>query len=87
MHCEKFLSVFLISLFAGFTACSAGSPLAGSNFWTWGGYGVPQHEDSRWRPGDPLVGDPPQEPQDLNSVFAGDESTLAIIRRHYDNLP
>jgi mannan endo-1,4-beta-mannosidase len=63
-----------------------GSPLAGSNFWTWGGYGVPQHEDFRWRPGDPLTGDPPQEPQGLNSVFADDISTLAIIRRHYENL-
>lgn len=64
----------------------AGSPVAGSNFWTWGGYGVPQHEDSRWRPGDPFVGDPPQEPQGLNSVFATDESTLEVIRNHHDTI-
>jgi mannan endo-1,4-beta-mannosidase len=64
----------------------AGSPVAGTNFWTWGGYGEPQHEDARWRPGDPFVGDPPQEPQGLNSVFAGDESTLKVIRDHHDNI-
>jgi mannan endo-1,4-beta-mannosidase len=64
----------------------AGSPVAGTNFWTWGGYGEPQHEDARWRPGDPFVGDPPQEPQGLNSVFAGDESTLAVIRDHHDTI-
>ena len=64
----------------------AGSPVAGTNFWTWGGYGEPQHDDARWRPGDPFVGDPPQEPQGLNSVFAGDESTLKVIRDHHDNI-
>jgi len=63
-----------------------GSPVAGTNFWTWGGYGEPQHEDARWRPGDPFVGDPPQEPQGLNSVFAGDDSTLEVIRNHHDTI-
>jgi len=58
------------------------SPLAGTNFWSWGGYGVPQHDDARWRPGDPFVGDPPQEPQGLNSVFASDLTTLDVIRQH-----
>jgi mannan endo-1,4-beta-mannosidase len=63
-----------------------GSPLAGTNLWSWGGFGIPQHRDSRWRPGDPFTGDPPQEPQGLNSVFACDTTTLFIIARHSDNI-
>lgn len=56
--------------------------LAGTNIWSWGGLGVAQGEDFWWKPGDPFVGDPPQEPQGLNSVYADDESTLEIIRNH-----
>jgi len=64
----------------------SGSPVAGTNFWSWGGLGIPQHDDARWRPGDPFVGDPPQEPQGLNSVFANDMTTLEIIRSHAEKL-
>lgn len=60
--------------------------LAGSNFWSWGGLGEAQHDDFWWRTGDPFVGDPPQEPQGLNSVFADDQSTLEIIKVHSINL-
>ena len=63
-----------------------GRPIAGSNFWSWGGLGIPKHEDGRWRPGHPFVGDPPQEPQGLNSVFASDKSTLEIIKKHAEFL-
>lgn len=56
--------------------------LAGTNIWSWGGIGAAQHEDFWWRPGDPFLGDPPQEPQGLNSVFADDSSTLEIIKKH-----
>lgn len=59
---------------------------AGTNFWSWGGFGEAQHSDYHWRVGDPFVGDPPQEPQGLNSVFAGDESTIAIIKAHAERL-
>jgi len=59
-----------------------GGAAAGTNFWSWGGLGVPQQEDDRWRPGDPFVGDPPQEPQGLNSVFASDSTTIEVIRAH-----
>lgn len=60
-----------------------GGPLSGSNFWAWGGFGRAVHDDAVWRPGDGnFVGDPPQEPQGLNSVFATDESTLQVLRRH-----
>jgi len=56
--------------------------LAGTNFWSWGGFGEAQNEDYCWLEGDPFTGDPPQEPQGLNSVFATDESTLEIIKNH-----
>lgn len=58
-------------------------PLAGSNFWAWGGAGRALHSDFMMKPGDTTyVGDPPQEPQGRNSVFDSDASTLAIIRAH-----
>lgn len=52
--------------------------LAGCNFWGWGGIAEPIHK--AWQPGDPYTGDPAQEDQGLNSVFASDSSTIAIIR-------
>jgi mannan endo-1,4-beta-mannosidase len=60
----------------------AGAPIAGSNFWAWGGEGRAQHPDGMWRQGDSFVGDPPQEPQGRNSVFVSDTSTLRILREH-----
>ena len=38
----------------------------------------PQHE--QWQPGDDYTGDPAQEAQGLNSVFASDSTTLAVIK-------
>ena len=62
------------------TNAVAGGPFAGSNFWTWGGYGRASDPDEAvWRRGDQFTGDPPQEPQGRNSVFATDASTLAIL--------
>jgi mannan endo-1,4-beta-mannosidase len=58
------------------------APIAGSNFWAWGGFGRAQSQDFIWRNGDPFTGDPPQEAQGLNSVFAGDKATLEILREH-----
>ena len=54
-----------------------GGKLAGANFWGWGGLADPAHET--WQPGDEYTGDPAQEAQGLNSVFADDRSTIAII--------
>lgn len=56
-----------------------GGKLAGLNFWGWGGFAQPAHET--WQPGDDYTGDPAQEAQGLNSVFAADSSTVAIIRQ------
>ncbi len=59
---------------------AAGGPFAGSNFWSWGGLGqASDPEEAVWRRGDQFTGDPPQEPQGRNSVFASDLSTLAVI--------
>lgn len=59
-----------------------GAPVAGSNFWGWGGLGRARSADFIWREGDPFTGDPPQEPQGLNSVFDVDASTLKILKEH-----
>ena len=56
-------------------------PLAGCNFWSWGGYAVTHVEDHEyWAKGDDYTGDPAQEQQGLNSIFVEDEATLEIIR-------
>ena len=65
-----------------YDSARAGAPLAGTNFWTWGGEGRAAHPDDVWRKGDPFVGDPPQEPQGFNSVFITDRSTIEILREH-----
>jgi mannan endo-1,4-beta-mannosidase len=56
-----------------------GGKFAGCNFWGWGGYAKPQHE--QWQVGDDYTGDPAQEQQGLNSVFSTDKSTLKVIRK------
>jgi mannan endo-1,4-beta-mannosidase len=65
-------------------AANAGrGPVAGSNFWAWGGEGRAGTPDHRFRLGaEHFVGDPPHEPQGWYSVFDGDESTKAAIRAH-----
>lgn len=64
-----------------YDSASTGAPIAGTNFWTWGGYCRAEHEDFIWREGDSFMGDPPQEPQGLNSVFDVDISTLEILKK------
>ncbi|MCF8265160.1 MAG: mannanase, partial [Melioribacteraceae bacterium] len=63
-------------------SASVGGPIAGTNFWTWGGEGRALHDDFWWQKGDPFTGDPPQEAQGLNSVFNVDQSTLSIIKKY-----
>ena len=67
-------------------SASAGAPIAGSNFWAWGGSEKAKHADGMWERGDPFLGDPPHERQGLNSVFLSDSSTLRIIRDHSRNM-
>lgn len=53
--------------------------LNGVNFWGWGGLANPVHEN--WEPWDEYTGDPAQEAQGLNSVFAKDTSTIELIKK------
>ena len=61
-----------------------GGKFAGCNFWGWGGLAKPRHE--QWQVGDPYTGDPAQEAQGLNSVFAVDKSTLQVIRQQVNRM-
>ncbi|MBN2213482.1 MAG: cellulase family glycosylhydrolase [Bacteroidales bacterium] len=63
-----------------------GKPVAGSNLWTWGGEGRSHHPDASWIQGTDYTGDPPQEPQGLNSVFDVDSTTLEIMKKHSGNI-
>lgn len=65
---------------------AAGDPIAGWNFWAWGGAGRAANPDYWWRPGNDFVGDPPQEEQGLYSVFDSDAATLALIRQSAQQL-
>lgn len=57
---------------------------AGCNFWGWGGYAKPAHE--QWQVGDDYTNDPAQEQQGLNSVFVTDKSTLKVIKAEANHL-
>ncbi|MBQ3246337.1 MAG: acetylxylan esterase [Bacteroidales bacterium] len=53
---------------------------AGLNFWGWGGLASQSQTNIYWQQGDDYCGDPAQEQQGLNSVYACDQSTLKVIR-------
>lgn len=61
-----------------------GGFFAGCNFWGWGGFANPAHE--QWMVGDDYTGDPAQEAQGLNSVFATDTSTLKVVKAEVDRM-
>lgn len=67
-----------------FREVTSGGRLAGVNFWGWGGIAAPTHRT--WQPGDDYTGDPAQEPQGLNSVFASDSTTIEIIKKATSNI-
>ena len=58
-----------------------GSPLAGSNFWAWGGFGRPRKLKSIWKKHDQFIGDPPHEFQGWYSIYNSDLSTIKIIKK------
>lgn len=58
---------------------TSGGLFAGCNFWTWGGFANPSEEHVYWEKGDDYTGDPAQEEQGLNSVFA-DDKTINMIK-------
>ena len=61
-----------------------GGCFAGCNFWGWGGFASPKH--NQWQVGDDYTGDPAQEDQGLNSVFASDTSTLKVVKAEVDRM-
>jgi mannan endo-1,4-beta-mannosidase len=68
-------------------AISHDTPVAGSNFWAWGGAGRALHKDYKMLRGETAyVGDPPHEPQGWYSVFNTDTSTQALIKAHAEKL-
>ena len=61
-----------------------GGKFAGCNFWGWGGFAEPGHE--QWQVGDDYTGDPAQEAQGLNSVFASDVTTLEVVHQQVERM-
>ena len=57
-----------------------GGLFAGVNFWGWGGLAGQSETNIYWQPGDDYCGDPAQEQQGLNSVYACDVTTVAVIK-------
>jgi mannan endo-1,4-beta-mannosidase len=55
-------------------------PVAGANFWAFGGTARPVKGQVFWKAGNEWMGDPPMEEQGLKSVFDSDKSTWRVIR-------
>ena len=64
----------------------AGTPMAGCNFWAWGGAGRPRTAHAIWQAGDDFIGDPPHEHQGWYSVYDKDSSTLAVLKEYGDKM-
>lgn len=62
----------------------SGGKFAGCNFWGWGGFAKPLHE--QWQVGDPYTNDPAQEAQGLNSVFVTDTTTLSVVKAQVERM-
>ena len=55
-------------------------PIAGANFWAFGGSARPIKQQTYWKAGDEWIGDPPMEEQGLNTVFDIDWQTWNVIK-------
>jgi mannan endo-1,4-beta-mannosidase len=75
---EAFYRLFCSRLLA---SEKSGGPLAGINFWGYGGEGRAANDRGKWNAGDAFTADPPQEPQGLNTVFDTDSAILELIRK------
>jgi mannan endo-1,4-beta-mannosidase len=77
---DRFYALIYEAVLAG---TRDGGPVAGSNFWGWGGEGRSARADHRFAAGvRGYLGDPPHEPQGWYSVFDVDASTARVIRAH-----
>lgn len=63
-----------------------GGLFAGCNFWAWGGFANHTPGHIYWEAWDDYMGDPAQEQQGLNSVFASDSTTINIIKSENEKL-
>jgi mannan endo-1,4-beta-mannosidase len=63
-------------------SAKSNGPIAGANFWAFGGTARPVKDQIFWKKGDDYMGDPPMEEQGLNTVFDSDRTTWEIIRRY-----
>lgn len=63
-----------------------GGLFAGCNFWAWGGFANHTSGHIYWEAWDDYMGDPAQEQQGLNSVFASDSTTINIIKSENEKL-
>lgn len=61
--------------------------LGGVSVWAWAGEGRPaarapgEESSLGWREGDPLLGDPPSDPQGLFSIYTTDTDTFKVIEK------
>lgn len=77
---DRFYTVIYDAVLAG---TRGDGPVAGSNFWGWGGAGRSSRTDHHFAPGPAgYVADPPHEPQGWYSVFDTDASTRGVIAAH-----
>lgn len=54
--------------------------ISGINFWAFSGEAAPNPNRKFWEEGDPAMGDPPFEPQGLNTVYESDSSIWKVVR-------
>jgi len=59
----------------------SGSPIAGANFWIWGGEGSPNIFNYKWGFGNPLKG-----VDNFNSIYYSDTSTIEIFKQYAGKL-
>lgn len=76
---DKYFDFLLSTIY---DSIKAGAAIGGANFWAWAGEGRNNNENKIWKSGDDFTGDPPHEPQGLNSVFDIDKSTIEIIQNY-----
>lgn len=83
----KFRDEYFARIFS-FLAASArsGGPLAGANFWAFGGRARPVKDQVFWKKGDEYMGDPPMEEQGLNTVFDSDKTTWTVIKKYAEKM-
>ncbi len=67
-------------------AAKTGDVFAGMNFWGWGGLADQNLENTFWQEGAAHCGVPAKAQQGLNSVYASDVSTVAILKNAADEI-